>query len=260
VNNNAKFDSWKSAARYVGLLFMIWERFFNVLSYLSPLVIFTRIIQKSQVSHTVEFSALWKDWYKLIFFLITGFIIPVWLMYGDGSLSPRIVLFWGIYVMVLVLQHHVNITLFNDFRTEHLYLPSQGGPLWQKLESIVKIILPLEVQSSHLKRYTITRGRRRIVLTLMDFWLLFVCFAEIYWAGIPDEFSPPIKHFFGALYMSIITGTTLGFGDITPITIRAQLITAGEVLFCFLFAFIIIADTVIVMPDFRKNNNDEKST
>jgi hypothetical protein len=87
----------------------------------------------------------------------------------------------------------------------------------------------------------------------MDFWLLFVGFAEIYWAGIPNEFNPPLDTYFSSLYMSIITGTTLGFGDITPITIQAQIITASEVLICFLFAFIIIADTVVLLPEVRKH-------
>jgi hypothetical protein len=232
---------------------MLWERFFHLLSFVSPIIIFNRIIQKSQGIDAVEFSALWKDWYKLLFFLIAGAIIPVWLMYGGDSVPHWIFLAWALYVIILIIQHHANITLFNDFRAERLPCPEKGGSFWRKLERPVTVVMPLDAQSSHLERYFITHGRRRIILTLMDFWLIFVGFSEIYWAGIQDEFTPPLDHFSEALYMSVITGTTLGFGDITPITIRAQIITASEVLICFLFAFIIIADTVVLLPEVRKS-------
>ena len=253
MNTDIRYDSWKSAARHVGLLFMLWERFFYLAAYLSPFTIFTRIMQKSRGGHKTEFSALWKDWYKLLFFLIAGVIVPVLLMYGVDLVPHRIFLICSLYVMVLVIQHHANLTLFNDFRTERLPFPAKGGSFWRKLERPIIAVLPLDSQSSHLERYVITRGRRRIILTLMDFWLVFVCFAVIYWAGIPGEFTPPLDHFVAALYLSIVTGTTLGYGDITPITIWAQLLTALEVLLCFLFAFIIIADTVVLLPEFRKN-------
>ncbi len=112
MNNDIKYDSWKSAARHVGLLFMLWERFFYLLAYFSPIIIFTRIMQKSRGSHAVEFSALWKDWYKLLFFLIAGGIVPIGLIHGVDSVPHRIFLVWALYVMVLVIQHHANLTLF----------------------------------------------------------------------------------------------------------------------------------------------------
>jgi hypothetical protein len=253
MNTELKYTSWKSAARHVGLLFMIWERFFYLASFLSPFTFFTRIVQKSRGEHRIEFSALWKDWYKLLFFLIIGVITPVMLMCGVDVLPHRIFLIPALYIMFLVLQHHANLTLFNDFRTERLPCPPKGGPFWQKLERAITVILPLDSESSHMERYVITRGRRRIILTLMDFWLVFVCFAVFYWAGIPGEFTPPLDHFVAAFYLSIVTGTTLGYGDIIPITIWAQLLTALEVLLCFLFAFIIIADTVVLLPEVRNN-------
>ncbi len=256
MNTEKKYDSWKSTARHVGLLFMLWERFFYFAAFLSPFTIFTLIILKSRGAVGIEFSALWKDWYKLLFFLIIGVIAPVMLMCGVDVIPHRIFLILALYVMSLVIQHHANLTLFNDFRTERLPCPSKGGPFWRKLERTITLILPLDSESSHMERYVITRGRRRIILTLMDFWLVFVCFAVFYWAGIPGGFTPLLDHFTNALYLSIVTGTTLGFGDIIPITIGAQLLTASEVLLCFLFAFIIIADTVVLLPEVRNNKKE----
>ena len=70
------------------------------------------------------------------------------------------------------------------------------------------------------------------------FWiLLYICyvplFAFFYWLLPPGQFRIPETggaNFSDWLYYSIVTVTTLGFGDYTPCGVRAQWITAIEVL------------------------------
>lgn len=74
-------------------------------------------------------------------------------------------------------------------------------------------------------------GFRALQIDIVNYIAFAMMFAAIYRA-IPDQFAPSRPDsFVHALYFSIITMTTVGFGDITPVTDCARMLVAVEALF-----------------------------
>lgn len=67
--------------------------------------------------------------------------------------------------------------------------------------------------------------------------LLIVLFASLYVSlesGIPGSFSQPLDHV-GGIYLTATILSTVGFGDITPVTDAARLVVSVQMLFDLLF-------------------------
>ena len=152
--------------------------------------------------------------------------------------------------MILILQHNVNVTVFDAFRADKLPAPKTKGSFWLRLESLMTILLPRDPSAPHNLRnkYRLTSKPRRLLLAVIDLWLLYVSFSIIYWIYVPKGFTENLCNYSDSLYFSVVTGTTLGFGDFTPVSIGAKYIVVGEVFACFLFALVIIANTISLLP------------
>ncbi|AMC11176.1 hypothetical protein Lupro_07875 [Lutibacter profundi] len=89
-----------------------------------------------------------------------------------------------------------------------------------------------------------------ISIIIISFAIDYLCISEIY----PEAFSgishnqPLIFRFSNLLYFSIVTFTTVGFGDITPLLPAAKLITVFEMM----SAFIVI---IFIISKYFKNTN-----
>jgi voltage-gated potassium channel len=57
----------------------------------------------------------------------------------------------------------------------------------------------------------------------------------------PDAFHPGQLDVVGAIYFTIITSATVGFGDIYPVSALARLIVASQVVLSFLFVILILS-------------------
>ena len=153
----------------------------------------------------------------------------------------------GVYLIAYVLQSEVNVVLFDQFRANKLPQRKQGGRGWGILCSIAKRILPTDPEKTE-DEYKQTSFRRRLIISIMDYWLLFVGFSICYWFWLPEEFSPnDLSSYSESLYFSIVTGTTLGYGEIHPDT-NAQLLCACQALFSLLFGIIIISNILSLLP------------
>ncbi|WP_457611383.1 potassium channel family protein [Lutibacter sp.] len=89
-----------------------------------------------------------------------------------------------------------------------------------------------------------------ISIIIISFAIDYLCITEIYpeaFSGIPHNQSL-IFRFSNLLYFSIVTFTTVGFGDITPLIPAAKLITVFEMM----SAFIVI---IFIISKYFKNNN-----
>jgi len=82
-----------------------------------------------------------------------------------------------------------------------------------------------------------------ITLIITSFTIDYLCVSEIYkdaFYGI--EYSQPVvSRFADLLYFSIVTFTTVGYGDITPINPVAKLITVFEMMSAFVVIVFVIS-------------------
>ncbi|HHC80994.1 MAG TPA: potassium channel protein [Flavobacteriia bacterium] len=82
-----------------------------------------------------------------------------------------------------------------------------------------------------------------ITIIITSFAIDYLCISEIYKdAFLGIEYGQPLKYrFFNLLYFSIVTFTTVGYGDITPINPAAKLITVFEMMSAFIVIVFVIS-------------------
>ena len=88
-----------------------------------------------------------------------------------------------------------------------------------------------------------------ITIIVISFAIDYLCVSEIYsgaFSGIQYD-RPLIFRFINLLYFSIVTFTTVGYGDITPVIPVAKLLTVFEMM----SAFVVI---VFIISKYFKNN------
>ena len=156
-------------------------------------------------------------------------------------------------VYTIVGAVFILITVYDIFRT--LYLPSGRGMISRRVAHGVW----------HGARKTASSGPGLLSLAgplafiaSVLFWgvLLIVGFALIYWPRMPGGFSYPPglvpeqnDSFIDALYLSIVTVGTLGFGDITPEQPWLRLIVPVQALIGFLVWTAAVSWLLSIYPD-----------
>ncbi len=91
-----------------------------------------------------------------------------------------------------------------------------------------------------------------ITIIIFSFTMDYLCVTEIYvdaFSGIQQSQSMALR-FINLLYFSIVTFTTVGYGDITPVAPVAKLITVFEMI----SAFVMI---VFVFSKYFRNNSEK---
>lgn len=261
TDKKSRYESWVDAVRNEGVIFMVWERIFLLLSFVSPASWRFRIARRAHPRAVPKLQPVAKDIWKLAFFILAGVALPVYLVTVTGrdhSLSFRLL---GGWIVLLVIQHHVNTTVFDPFRGNFLPIPKSEWRWCKALDASIGHLLPLDKRKKDLddlmgeqQGYVLTSIPRRIVLAVMDFWLLLVGFALLHWL-VPPEKSYVINSivqvsisFDTALYFSVVTGTTLGYGDIFPYTSVSRFIAMTEVLSSFFFAGTLLAYAAGLLP------------
>lgn len=101
-----------------------------------------------------------------------------------------------------------------------------------------EIVISLQKCSDVKGEFIPVRNRLRwILMTMLNIIQIIFCFALLFLCN-GQSFSPEIKKPLASLYQSILTLTTLGYGDIKPINDIGQIIVCCELIFFVLFVTI----------------------
>jgi|AntRauTorckE5430_2_1112549.scaffolds.fasta_scaffold04535_1 voltage-gated potassium channel len=137
-------------------------------------------------------------------------VLPFALTTSIFSLGATSVPSWLIANSALVNLRLLRLLRLQEFLTD--------------IETFKKVAEVLGVESEGLRPYQLKLGR--VVITI--FSLLSVSTGLIYTAE--HEVNDSIPDYFTALYFGLTTLTTVGFGDIVPVTLPGKLVVMGSIL------------------------------
>lgn len=157
-----------------------------------------------------------------------------------------------IFLVVLLTLFYLIMNLWGHLEYPNLW----AGVL--ALFSITKIYLLVShtfkkldvlIENNHSFNHMLLLLGAIIAIIVVSFAIDYLCVSEIYtdaFYGIQNN-QPLISRFSNFLYFSIVTFTTVGYGDITPINPIAKLITVFEMM----SAFVVI---VFIISKYFRNN------
>lgn len=166
------------------------------------------------------FSAFFIRWYSVGQLKITYLLRPLAFIDVFASVLPVVlsnVSFLGVGYIPAVLSSPsalANLRLLRILRLQALLVD-------MKTFSKVQIAFGIETE---VKKYQLTLAR--VVITILC--LVSVATGCIYAAE--HEVNPQIPDYFTALYFGLTTLTTVGFGDITPITTEGRFVVIASIL------------------------------
>jgi Ion channel len=157
-----------------------------------------------------------------------------------------------VFLIVLLILFFAVMNLWGHQEHPHLW----AGAL--VLFSITKIYLLVShtfkkldtlIENDHSFNHMLLLLGAIITITVISFAIDYLCVSEIYpeaFSGIQHD-QPLALRFTNLLYFSIVTFTTVGYGDITPVNLVAKLITVFEMM----TAFVVI---VFIITKYFRNN------
>jgi len=103
--------------------------------------------------------------------------------------------------------------------------------------------LDILIENNHSFRHLLLLLSAIITIIVISFAIDYLCISEIYpgaFSGIQNS-QPLVFRFTNLLYFSIVTFTTVGYGDIIPVILVAKLITVLEMMSAFVVIVFIIS-------------------
>ncbi|MBN2474145.1 MAG: two pore domain potassium channel family protein [Pirellulales bacterium] len=119
------------------------------------------------------------------------------------------------------------------------------------------VISPLHPSKSG-DHVTIQNVPRWLILALLNILEVVLCFAVLF-RCCGDGFCPQIRDSLTALYQSALTFTTLGYGDIRPMTWVAKALACAELTFFILFLATKLPVAISALRVKEEDNEKEKS-
>jgi voltage-gated potassium channel Kch len=109
--------------------------------------------------------------------------------------------------------------------------------------------------------YAVRSYRRIVVLTLHNYVEVICWFAGAYATlnTVFGEKASVVSTFAGALYFSLVTMATVGYGDITPTSSTGRLLVTAQIAIGLFMTLVILARMVSYLPTPRTLDDAEKS-
>lgn len=177
------------------------------------------------VSQRVKISHGGVDAWVLAHFF---FAIAVWVIVPtiDYALLNAVVAFYAAWRVLEVVIYQINVILFDPFQTS---------------------------------AYALKSYRRSVLLAMQTFVEILFWFAAIY-RIFADNFDKAaiLKSIDGSIYFSAVTMATLGYGDITPLSVLGRAIVVGHIGVGFFLSIVVIGRFISLLPRPATMAPDEK--
>lgn len=165
-------------------------------------------------------------------------------------LSSSQLLFPGVYVKYFACKFGKN---YQDIALDFYVLGKVAFPFiilvnsWQKHDFVIYVLIyvlletvlyiPTLIFASDL--FARPRSYKRSMLLLFFNYIeIVVSFAVLYTLG--NNMNKPFVHWFDAVYFSLITSNSIGFGDYYPITTYAKILVSLQALFFLSFVILFL--------------------
>jgi len=198
-----------------------------------------------EVSKQVPLSVLEKGFMTFLVFVRSFSLVHI----GDfirkyekqSFLSEMYVLSWLIVLVLMLLGF------------------DQLGPVWCALVVVYRLIDGLNYRlcivfvDRYQKGWGLRSLNRSLILLLVNYCEIVVGFAVLYLVtrSVGYSLEGPLTSRIDSLYFSVITITTLGYGDISPISPLGKLLTVTETLMGFIMVVLVIGTFLTGMRNIR---------
>jgi len=162
-----------------------------------------------------------------------------------------LVVIFGVFLIFVIIQDSFETVVLprrvsRRFRFSRIFYAST----WMLWSSIARKMRPGNQREYYLSYY----GPASLIVLLV-FWaaVLFFGFALLQW-GLSDPLTAPEKQlsFWTYLYLSGTTFVTLGYGDVTPLTVMGRFLAVAEAGIGFLFLALIIGYVPVIYQSFSR--------
>lgn len=186
--------------------------------------------------------------------------------YANCNQGPKYFTKPFVLVDIVVVILPLLLPTFNSGHLLPQWLTSKGGLLNLRLLRILRlqrVLTNMETFASFQRALGVTKPRdvkayelqlARVLLSL--FTLLSVATGLIY--TTEHNVNPALPDFFTALYFGLTTLTTVGFGDITPVTNGGKLVVSGSILAGVAIIPVQAASLFEALLDYDKQRNLEQ--
>lgn len=149
--------------------------------------------------------------------------------------SAKDILWWEIFLLSYagirifeIVIYHINVLLFDQYRLEKV-----GRP------------------------YFLGSYRRIVILLLLNYFEVLFWFALFYrnFDFVFKSKNIQLNSFCGSSYFSLVTMSTLGYGDITPIKPLGQILSIVQTLIGIFMVLLIIARFISLLPKPKSEKN-----
>ncbi len=151
-----------------------------------------------------------------------------------------------IFLVVLLTLFFLIMNIWGHFEYPNLWA---GALVFFSITKIYFLVshtfkkLDILIENNHSFKHMLFLLGAIITLIITSFAIDYLCVSEIYqnaFAGI--QYNQPLtSRFLNLLYFSIVTFTTVGYGDVVPVLPVAKLITVFEMMSAFVVIVFIIS-------------------
>ncbi|MBZ5641024.1 MAG: potassium channel family protein, partial [Acidobacteriia bacterium] len=201
----------------------VWRRVLSAAAWVSPLEWIWFVFPRLRTHGWVDVWVFLNLALSLVALLVASQV-------GFCTLVIGLVTYGGIRVLEVVV-YQANVVLFNPYR-----------------------------ESPATANYAVRSYRRIVILALHNYVEAVVWFAAAYatyrhlFGGKADVLSTPV----GALYFSMVTMTTVGYGEITPANDGARALVIAHLLVAVFMTLVILARFVGFLPVPRTMDDTER--
>jgi len=203
----------------------LWRRIFGFLRWVSAFHIIRQIFPNKTRSHTfVDSWVLLNSLLSCLSIFIVRYDVQKWAVWA--------LIIWGALRIFEIVIYQINVLFFDPYETE-----------------------------AGSQEYSLGGYRRIIILALHNYLELIFWFTSFYLQS-RALFNDPkgvLNSWLGTIYYSVVTITTLGYGDVTPCSDWTRFLVISQTLIGVFFIAVIVARFISYLPKPKTLDEKEKT-